>query len=74
MKPNWMQDALNRIMAEWAEEQGCSKQSALRDLLTDLRHIAEDDEEPLTGQRVLFFDVAVADSGDVFMEELAEGD
>ena len=51
-----------RLMMENAAKE-CGEQSALRDMLTDLRHIAH--------ERGLDFDMAVEGSGEVFYEEAA---
>ena len=56
-----MKDQLKSLIVKTAEGEGCSAQSALRDILTDLRHIALDDK--------LDFDKAIEGSKEVVVEE-----
>lgn len=56
-----MKATLQLLLAQCMTEQGTTPQGALRDVLTDLRHIAHE-------QR-LDFDEAVDGSGEVFDEE-----
>ncbi len=56
-----VQDQLKSIIQKTRESEGCNTQDALRDLLTDLRHVAADTN--------LCFDTAVEGSGEVFKEE-----
>ena len=56
-----MRDRLESIMARWAVTENCGPQDMLRDVLTDLRHIAEDEG--------LDFDQAVEGSLEVYEEE-----
>lgn len=60
------QSIKNRIfdIRNYASNEGTTKQSALRDILTDLRHAAEELE--------LDFDFAVEGSGEVFLIEKDE--
>lgn len=61
-----LKDRLIELMAEYAQEEGTSAQSALRDIMTDLRHIADDQD--------LDFDYAGIASEEVYEEEnLMEG-
>lgn len=50
-----------RIIAVYSASEGCSTQAAMRDLLTDIRHIAQDLD--------LDFDAAVVGSEEVASEE-----
>ena len=58
-----MRDRLAELLGDYAEEPGVA-QFGLRDLLTDLRHIA--------GEAGLQFDTAVSGSEVVYEEEVAE--
>ncbi len=59
-----MKTHLKQMIERWADNEGTTYQGALRDLLTDMRHIAEE-----VG---LDFDAAVDGSADVFDEEHKE--
>ncbi len=58
------QAALKRILSRYAKEQDCEPQSALRDLLTDLRHLADDLD--------LDLHAAIDGSYKAYLEERAE--
>jgi len=62
--PDQVQQQLLAIVKGVERDQGCALQSALRDVLTDLRHIAAD--------LGLDFDQAVTGSEEVYAEELAD--
>jgi hypothetical protein len=60
-------ERMKDMIREIAQTQGTNPQGALRDMLTDLRHIAQ--------QENLDFDFAVQGSAEVYEEEQeAEGD
>lgn len=59
-----LKDRLIALIEEYAEEEGTNEQGALRDILTDLRHIADDKD--------LDFDFAGVGSEEVYNEELEE--
>jgi len=63
---DYFQVQLRDMIAEVAAREGTGRQQALRDVLTDLRHVADSEG--------LDFDGAVVGSADVYMEELAEGE
>jgi hypothetical protein len=58
-----MKNILFGIIQDNAEREGCSWQNSLRDVLTDLRHVAKD--------QGLDFIVADASAGVVYQEEQA---
>lgn len=57
-----MQEQLRVLLQKVEEKDGCGPQEALRDILTDLRHIAKKDG--------LDFDFAGIGSEEVFDEEI----
>lgn len=57
-----VKEELKSLIQKIAEKEGCPPQAALRDLLTDLRHIATDLD--------LDFDFAVEGSVEVYAEEV----
>lgn len=56
-----MRKDLEFLMDKWIYSERCNMQSAVRDILTDLRHIAQDNG--------VDFDEAVEGSEEVFKEE-----
>jgi len=56
-----LKNRLKELMAEYAQEVGTTGQSALRDIMTDLRHIADDQD--------LDFDYADIASEEVYLIE-----
>lgn len=55
---------LRKLLMQVEDNEGCSAQSALRDILTELRHLA--------AERKVDFDAALVGSHEVFQEELDE--
>lgn len=66
LSPGWKEPNPQRILSHLLilieKDQGCSKQSALRDLLTDLFHVAKEQN--------LDMDAAFDGASEVFQEEL----
>lgn len=56
--------ALKRLLTRYAKTQDCDPQSAMRDLLTDLRHLADEEELDLYA--------AFDGSYEAYLEERAE--
>lgn len=59
-----LKERLNALIEEYVNEEGTDAQSALRDIMTDLRHIADDLN--------IDFDFAGVGSEEVYNEEKAE--
>lgn len=59
-----LKERLTDLLNEYVEEEGTVAQSALRDIMTDLRHIADEKD--------LDFDYAGVASEEVYNEEKAE--
>lgn len=57
-------DDLAALMSRWAKKEGCGGPCALRDVLTDLMHIADD-------QDIDWFDV-IEEASEVYEEELRD--
>ena len=66
MKPGnkAVKEGLGRLLETYAREQGCEPQSALRDLLTDLRHLSD--------EMGMDFPKASDGSYDSYLEEISE--
>lgn len=59
-----VKNTLKRMMDRYAKVEGCEPQAALRDLLTDLRHLSD--------ELNLDFHSAMNGSYEVYLEERAE--